>query len=226
VVLAAGKHDSERTRTALATLCTAYWYPLYTFIRRQGNGSHDSEDLTQAFFAWLLQSDYLRGADPSRGRFRSFLLATLKHFLSDERKKARAQKRGGGQALLSLDAQAAEERYVLEPATSATPDQLFDQRWALAVMEQTVTRLRQEYVAAGRAGLFEELKHFQSGEAASDSYRAVAAKLGLSESAVKSAIFRLRRRHRDLLREEIGHTVATSSAIDDEIRYLISVMSG
>ena len=134
--MAAGKHDSERTRTALATLCTAYWYPLYTFIRRQGNGSHDSEDLTQAFFAWLLQSDYLRGADPSRGRFRSFLLATLKHFLSDERKKARAQKRGGGLRPTPLELDTAETRYGYEPATNLTPEKCYERRWALTLLER------------------------------------------------------------------------------------------
>ncbi len=224
--MAAGNQSSAATQAALASLCTAYWYPLYTFVRRQGHASHDAEDLTQSFFTWLIKSDHLSVADPERGRFRSFLLATLKHFLSDERKKAQAQKRGGGQTLLSLDAAAAEERYKLEPAAPTTPEQLFDQRWAVAVMEQTVVRLRQEYVSGGRAALFDELKHFQSGEEASDSYRAVAARLGLSESAIKSAIFRLRRRHRELLREEIAHTVTAPSEIDDEIRYLISVMSG
>jgi RNA polymerase sigma factor (sigma-70 family) len=226
VVLAAGKHSSGGAEAALATLCGRYWYPLYAFVRRQGRTAHDAEDLTQAFFTWLLNSGHLSVADPSRGKFRSFLLATLKHFLSDERKKAHAQKRGGGQEILSLDAELAEERYRMEPTTELTAERIFDQRWALAVMEQTVARLRQEYLVAGREELFEELKHFQSGEETSSSYNDAAQKLGLSASAVKSAIFRLRRRHRDLLRQEIAHTVAAPSEVDEEIRYLLGVMSG
>jgi DNA-directed RNA polymerase specialized sigma24 family protein len=150
----------------------------------------------------------------------------LKHFLSDERKKVRAQKRGGGQELISLDAQSAEDRYRLEPATDVTPETYFDRRWALTVMEQTVARLREEYVAADRAKLFEELKHFQPGDEAGLSYAEVAVRLGLTESAVKSAIYRLRQRHGDLLREEIAHTVATPAEVDEEIRYLIGVLAG
>jgi hypothetical protein len=165
-------------------------------------------------------------ADPERGKFRSFLLCRLKHFLSDDRKQARAQKRGAGQALISLDAQSAEERYALEPATELTPDKIFDRRWALTVMEQTVARLRAEYVAGDREELFEELKHFQPGEETGRSYAEAAARLGLSESAVKSAIYRLRQRHRDLLREEIAQTVTMPAEVDEEIRYLITVMGG
>jgi RNA polymerase sigma factor (sigma-70 family) len=226
VVTAAGGESSATTRSALAELCRAYWYPLYAYVRRQGYGAHDAEDLTQGFFAWLLESDHLRVADPERGKFRSFLLARLKNFLSDERKKARAQKRGGGQPLVSLDAQSAEERYHQEPATQQTPERIFDQRWAMTVLEQAVARLRAEYVAADRTELFEALKHFQSGDAPSASYRDVAVRLGLSESAVKSAIFRLRQRHRELLRAEIAQTVTTPDEADDEIRYLISVLAG
>ncbi len=226
VVLAAGVDSTAGSQTALATLCQAYWYPLYTFVRRQGVSPHDAEDLTQGFFAWLLASNQVRVADPARGKFRSFLLVTLKHFLSDERKKAQAQKRGGGRTLVSLDAESAEERYLLEPATELTPERIYDQRTACAVMAQTVARLRQEYVAAGRAELFEELKHFESGGEANASYRDVAQRLDLSESAVKSAIFRLRRRHRELLRAEVAQTVATYADVDDEIRHLISVLSG
>ncbi len=221
VVLAAGAVSTAGSQSALATLYMAYWYPLYAFIRREGHNPHDAEDLTQAFFTWLLANNHLRQADPGRGRFRSFLLATLKHFLSDERKKANAQKRGGGRTLLSLDAQSAEEMYRMEPTTNWTADRIFDQQWALSVLERTVSRLRQEYVAGGRLELFEELKHFQSGEPAGASYREVASRLGLSESAVKSAIFRLRRRHRDLLREEVAQTVATPAEIEGEIRHLI-----
>lgn len=226
VVLAAGHSSLPGAHEALEKLCRAYWYPLYAYIRRQGFSSHDAQDLTQGFFAALLESRGLRVADPERGRFRSFLLTRLKHFLSDERKKVHAQKRGGGQTIVSLDAELAEERFRSEPSTELTPELIFDRRWALTVMEQTVARLRAEYVAADRAELFEELKHFQPGEEAGRTYADVAARLGLSESAVKSAIWRLRQRHRDLLREEIAQTVATPAEVDEEIRYLISMMSG
>lgn len=224
VVRAAGDRSSPESHTALAALCKTYWYPLYTFIRRQGHGPHDAEDLTQSFFCWLLESGQLGVADPDCGRFRSFILTLLKHFLSDERKKALAQKRGGGKTILSLDAQSAEERYLLEPTTPATAERAFDQRWALAILEQTVGHLREEYVASGRAELFEELRHFQSIEEASGSYRDAARRLGVSESAVKSAIFRLRRRYTELLREVVAQTVATPAEIDQEIRHLLAAM--
>lgn len=226
VVLAAGDSSAPGAKEALERLCRTYWYPLYAFARRQGHSPHDAQDLTQEFFAWLLESKHLRVADSERGKFRSFLLGMLKNFLSDERKRAQAQKRGGGQALISLDAASAEERFDLEPATDLTPEIIFDRRWAWTVMEQTVARLREEYVSAGRAELFEELKHFQPGEEAGQSYAEVAARLGLTESAVKSAIWRLRQRHRDLLREEIAHTVATPADVDEEVRYLVAVLGG
>jgi RNA polymerase sigma-70 factor (ECF subfamily) len=226
VVLAAKGGHSPQSAEALEKLCRTYWSPLYAFVRRQGHTPQDAQDLTQDFFAWLLQSEHLRLADPQSGKFRSFLLVRLKHFLSDERKKACAQKRGGGQTVLSLDAALAEEQYRLEPATDLTPDVIFDRRWALTVMEQAVQRLSQEYLAAGRAELFEELKSFQSGEEAGRSYAEAAARLGVSESAVKSAIWRLRQRHRDLLRQEIAQTVSTPGEVDEEIRYLINILGG
>jgi DNA-directed RNA polymerase specialized sigma24 family protein len=222
---AAGLSDSGAVR-ALEKLCTGYWFPLYAFVRRQGYAAADAEDLTQGFFSWLIESKHLNVADPEIGRFRSFLLCRLKHFLSDKCKKARAQKRGGGQSVLSLDLAMAEEWYGLEPATTElSPDLIFDRRWAMAILERTVERLRAEYVAADRGALYDELKHFRPGEDASRSYAEVAARVGLSEGAVKSAIYRLRQRHRDLLREEIAQTVATPSEVDEEIRYLISILS-
>ena len=218
--------SAEGAADALERLCASYWYPLYAHVRRQGASPHDAEDLTQEFFAWLLVSRHLGVADPELGKFRSFLLVRLDHFLSDQRKKARAQKRGGGKVIVSLDAELAEARYHLEPASELTPEKHFDLLWALTLMEQTVARLRGEYVTAGRAELFEELKHFQPGEEATKSYAVVGARLGLSESAMKSAIFRLRRRHREILREEIAQTVATAAEVDEEIRYLIAVIAG
>lgn len=218
VVLAAGDSSTPGARDALEELCNSYWFPLYAFIRRQGHNLHDAQDSTQQFLVWLIEQKQLRVADAERGRFRSFLLAMLKHFLSDERKKARAQKRGGGQELVSLDAQSAEDRYRFEPATDVTPEKLFDRRWALTVMQKTVARLREEYVAADRTELFDDLKHFQPGEEAGLRYAEVAVRLGLSESAVKSAIYRMRQRHRELLREEIAQTVATPMDVDEEIR--------
>ncbi len=226
VVLAAGHTSIPGAGDALEKLCRSYWHPLYGYLRRLGHSQHDAQDLTQEFLARVLERKLLRVADPVRGRFRSFLLGTLKHFLSDERKKARAQKRGSGHQPLSLDVELAEQQHNLEPATDRTPETLFDRRWALTVMERTVARLREEYVAADRGKLFDELKPFQPGEEAVQSYAEVAARLGLSESAVKSAIWRLRQRHRDLLREEIAHTVAAPAEVDEEIRYLLSVLGG
>jgi len=226
MVLAAGHSSAPGAREALGKLCGSYWFPLYAFIRRQGHTPHDAQDSTQQFFVWLIEHKHLRVADAERGKFRSFLLTMLKHFLSDERKKVRAQKRGGGQELLSLDAQSAEDRYCLELATDVIPETYFDRRWALTVMEQTVARLREEYIVADRAELFEELKHFQPGEETGLSYAEVAVRLGLTESAVKSAIYRLRQRHGDLLREEIAHTVTTPAEVDEEIRHLIAVLGG
>jgi DNA-directed RNA polymerase specialized sigma24 family protein len=226
VVLAAGDSSAPGASEALEKLCGAYWFPLYAYVRRQGHSPHDAQDLTQGFFAWLIESKHLRVADVERGRFRSFLLGMLKNFLSDDRKKMHAQKRGGGRTPVSLDAASAEERYHLEPVTELTPDLIFDRRWAWTVMEQTVAHLRDEYVAAGRAELFDALRQFQPGEDAGQSYAEVATRLGLTESAVKSAIWRLRQRHRDLLREEIAHTVATPADVDGEIRHLLSVLSG
>jgi RNA polymerase sigma-70 factor (ECF subfamily) len=224
VVVAAGDSSAPVARDALEKLFGTYWYPLYAYIRRRGYGPHDAEDLTQGFFAWLLQSHHLRLADSERGKFRSFLLIRLKHYLSDNRKKDHAQKRGGGQPIISLDAQLAEDRYGLEPVTELTPERIFERRWALAVLEQSVARLREEYVAAGRTELFEELKHFPPGQKGQSSYAEVAARLELTESAVKSAIHRMRSRHRDLLRQEIAHTVSTPAEVDDELRYLITVL--
>jgi RNA polymerase sigma factor (sigma-70 family) len=226
VVVAAGDSSAPAARNALEKLFGTYWYPLYAYIRRRGYNPHDAEDLTQGFFASLLQSRHLCMADSERGKFRSFLLVRLKHYVSDERKKVHAHKRGGGQPIISLDAQLAEDRYGLEPVTELTPERIFERRWALAVLERSVARLREEYVTGGRTELFEELKHFPPGQKGQSSYAEVAARLGVTESAVKSAVHRMRMRHRDLLRQEIAHTVSTPAEVDDELRYLITVLGG
>jgi len=224
-VLKACQSDTTTAATALNKLCQTYWYPVYAFIRRQGNGPEDGRDLTQEFFARLLEKDYLQHLRHREGKFRSFLLTLLKHLLSDERDKARALKRGGGQAPVFLDALAEEERYRVEPADSSTPEHLFDRRWAQTVLEQALRRLREEYSAAGKAALFDALHHLHPGrDGLAPSYVELGARLGLSESAVTSAIFRLRRRHSELLREEVSQTVARREDVDEEIRYLIEVM--
>lgn len=224
VVAAAGQSTSPDVQAALEKLCRAYWYPLYAFVRRVGYGHSDAEDLTQGFLTWLIESKHLRVADPERGRFRSFLLVRLKHFLSDERKRQRAQKRGGGRTTIFWTELSANERYENEPRDDVTPERLFDRKWAVTILERTVHRLRVEYVSASSETLFEQLKQFQLGGEAAASYSEVAHRLGLSESAVKSAVFRLRRRHADLLREEVAQTVATAAEVDQELRYLVEAL--
>jgi RNA polymerase sigma-70 factor (ECF subfamily) len=225
VVLAAADGQSPRAGEALETLCCAYWYPLYAFLRRDGQRPEDAEDLTQAFFARLLERNYLAQVGREKGRFRSFLLAALKHFLCHEHDKQRAQKRGAGSEFISLDAASAEERYQLEPVEERSPDKLFERRWAMTVLDQAAARLRESYAAEGKAALYEELKPFLSGDKAAPPYAEVATRLGLSESAVKSAIHRLRVRQREVIREQVAHTVSTAAEIDDEIRHLIAVLA-
>lgn len=225
VVLAAKQGDAPDARTALEKLCCTYWYPLYAYVRREGYSAPDAQDLTQEFFARLLEKDYLAQVERQKGKFRSFLLAALRHFLSDQRDRARAAKRGGGAEVLSLDAQEAEERYRLEPVDRLDAEKIFERRWAMTLLEQALTRLQDESVVAGKAELFERLRDFVAGE--SDvSCREAAVQLGQTESAVKSAVHRLRQRYRELVREEIAHTVADPAEIDAEIRYLIAVISG
>lgn len=226
VVLAAADTSSPQAPQALATLCQAYWYPLYAFVRRQGHSPHDAQDLTQAFFARLLEKGYLKDVDRQRGRFRSFLLASLKHFLANQWDRARALKRGGGQQVISLDERDAESRYALEPKDEQSADRLYERRWALLLLERVLGRLKQEFVSAGKAGLFEALKGVLSAGSGALPYAEVAARLGTSEAAVKVAVHRLRRRYRELLRAEIAQTVASPAEVEDEIRYLFAVLSG
>ena len=225
VVVAAGKAASPQATAALETLCRTYWFPLYAYLRRRGYRAEDAQDLTQDFFARLLQKNLPAQADHTRGKFRSFLLLTLNHFLADQREKAAARKRGGERVLLSLDIEAPEERYQLEPADETTPEKLFDRQWALTVLDQARERLRLEYVTDGKAGTYAVLQAFEPGEQKTLTYAQAADRLGVSESALKSMIHRLRRRHRELVREQIAQTVSTASEIDEELRHLIAVIS-
>jgi RNA polymerase sigma-70 factor (ECF subfamily) len=220
VVLAAAHGPSPGSAEALATLCQAYWYPLYAFVRRQGHGPEDAQDLTQEFFARLLEKDYLRVADAERGRFRSFLLAAFKHFLSKERDRARALKRGGGRPVLRLDFQAGEERYHREPAHDQTAEKVYERRWALTLLDQVLAAVEADYVRSGKPQLFERLKGFLTSDREADSCAAAAQELGMTEGAVKVAVHRLRRRYRLLLRAEIGQTVAGPDEVDEELRHL------
>jgi RNA polymerase sigma-70 factor (ECF subfamily) len=224
VVLATAGEDSPQATAALEHLCRTYWYPLYAFVRREGCSPPDAQDHTQEFFARLLARNSLAHVGPQKGKFRSFLLAALRHFLADQRALARALKRGGGAGCLSLDAQSAEERYRLEPVDRMDAEKIYERRWAMTLLEQALTRLRDENVAAGKTELFERLRSFVAGEGDVSGGEA-AAQLGLTESALKSALHRLRLRYRELVREEVAHTVADPAEIDTELRYLIAVLS-
>jgi RNA polymerase sigma-70 factor (ECF subfamily) len=224
VVLAAGRGGTQESQEALASLCGAYWYPLYAFVRRLGRRPEEAQDLTQAFFARLLEKNYLRAADPGRGRFRSFLLAAFKHFLSKERERTRAQKRGGGRKHLPLDFEAGERRYSLEPAHELTAERLYEQRWALTVLDQVLARLRGEFSHGGKADLFERLKGYLTGEGAVRPYREAAAELGTTEAAFKMAVHRLRQRFREALLAEIAQTVAGPEEVDEELRHLFAAV--
>jgi RNA polymerase sigma-70 factor (ECF subfamily) len=223
LVRAARDVSAPEAREALAYLCAVYWYPLYAFIRRRGYDAADAQDLTQGLFARLLEKDGLASADHDKGRFRSFLLAACRHYLSNERDRARARKRGGGRPPLSIDLAAGEQRYRCEPGHDETPERLFERRWALALLERVLARLRREHEDAGKVRLFEVLKGHLSGEDARP-HAASAAELGLSEGAVKVAVHRLRRRYRELLHEEIGHTVAGPEEAEDEVRDLFAAL--
>jgi RNA polymerase sigma-70 factor (ECF subfamily) len=225
VVLAVGRSDSTQARTALEKLCRTYWPPIYAFVRRQGHPPHDAQDLTQEFFARLLEKKSLADVDRAKGRFRSFLLASLKHFLANEWDKARAEKRGGGRALIPIDAQAAESSCVIDPADNLTAERIFERRWALILLEQVLQRLRQEYIHDGREKLFEQLKVTLTEASRSVPYAQIAPRLGLSEGAVKVAVHRLRRRYRELLRAEIAETVASPAEVEEEIRNLFAVLA-
>jgi len=226
VVLAAGQPESPEAARAMEILCRTYWYPLYAYVRRQGHSPEDAQDLTQDFFAHLLAKGFPRGAAPERGKFRSFLLASLRHFLVDQHRHADAAKRGGGQRTVSLDESRAEERFRLEPQHELTPEKLYEREWALTLLVRAQSRLREEFVAAGRAELHDRLKGFPLAEKSESSFQQAATELGMTESALKSAVHRMRARYRQLVREEVAHTVADPSEVNEEARHLIAVISG
>jgi DNA-directed RNA polymerase specialized sigma24 family protein len=224
IVLVAGRRSSPDSRRALESLCEAYWYPLYAYVRRRVADTNDAHDLTQAFFAELLAKNYVGSATAERGRFRAFLLTALKHFLSKEWEKAKAQKRGGGKAPICLDFELADSQYGIEPTCGLTAEQIYDREWAVALLGRIMQRLEQESVDAGKPQQFAELKNFLIGAHAGATYSDVAAKLGLTEAAAKMAAHRLRRRYRELLREEIAETVSGPEEVEDEIRNLFATL--
>jgi RNA polymerase sigma factor (sigma-70 family) len=226
VVLAAHADDPARARDALEQLCTVYWYPLYAFLRRRGHQPADAEDLVQGFIEHLLERQFFQAADPDKGRFRSYLLASLNHFLADSADRAERQKRGAGKIFISLDAVVAERRYALEPADPCDPEQLFERRWALTLLDTVLQRLETEAAESGRADLFRQIKGVLLGDRSVAPYAELAPQLGLSEAALTMTVHRLRRRYRELVREEIAHTVSSPVEIDEEMRHLFQVLGG
>lgn len=226
LVLAAGGQSSPGSRQALETLCRLYWYPLYAYVRRRGYSADEALDLTQGFFARILEKNAVASADPGRGKFRSYLLGALKHFLANEWDRASAQKRGGGCDTLSIDGPEAEGRYRHEPADDITPQKLFERRWVLTLLDLALQELREEFARQDRERIFDRLKGFLGGERPGVPYARVAAELDMTEAAVKVAVHRLRRRYRQLLRNQIAQTVGSSAEIDEEIQQLFAVLSG
>ena len=224
VVLAAAQGSTTEARAALDKLCKTYWYPLYAYIRRRGYGAADAEDLTQGYFARLLGLNSLAAVRREKGRFRSFLLAGVNHFLADERDRAVAQKRDVRRTI-SLEAESAEHRYRLEPLNAETPEHLYERQWAITLLETVVQRLHGEYDVAGKGLLFMALRFAITGDRHGIHYADLAAQLSMSEAAVRVAVHRLRRRYRKLLREEIANTVANDAEIEEELRYLRRILS-
>jgi RNA polymerase sigma-70 factor (ECF subfamily) len=225
VVMAAGAGSSESARAAVEKLCRSYWFPLYAFGRRLGNSPEDAEDLTQEFFARFLARDHFALADRACGRFRTFLLTSLKRFQTDEWRRGNRVKRDGGVAFVSTGAAEAESRYSAEPRHELSPDRLFDRRWAEALLERVLDQLRQDYSSTGRAGIYTQLQQFLWGRNAEMSYAEMGRQLGLNEGAVKVAVHRLRQRFRDLLRAEVARTVESPDQVEDELQHLLGVFA-
>ena len=224
LIRAAASSQPGEARQALEALCSTYWYPLYAYIRHRGYAAEDAKDLTQEFFARLLEKDYLKSVDPSKGKFRSFLLASVNHFLSNERDRANTIKRGGNLVFLRLDFGAIEERYIAAASQPVSAEALFERAWALASLEATLARLRSEYGKVGKAKLFETLEGTLTGCEDLIPYRDLGIQLGISEGAVKSAVFRLRHRYRDVLIGEIAQTLAEDESVDEELHRLLAAL--
>ena len=226
MVLSAGRKSSPHSERALAELCQTYWYPLYAFVRRQGRTKEDAEDLVQTFFARFLEKNYLEGLAAERGKFRAFLLAALKHFLANEWDRVQAQKRGGGAEHLSLNWQDADERFHLDPPDPTNPERLFDREWALALLDRVIARLAAECARDGKADLFTQAKGFLTVSSAAIPYGEAAKQLGVDEGTLRVAVHRLRKRYRELLRDEIAQTLAEPGQVDEELRSLLAALAG
>ncbi len=225
VILEAGRGHTTQARRALEELCRLYWYPLYAYVRRQGRSREDAEDLTQGFFARLLERNSLKGLSSEKGRFRAFLLGSLKHFIANEWDRANCRKRGRGLAVLSLDLEGADNRYQVEPADQLSPDRLYDRAWAVTLLEQVIIRLREEAASEAKSALFEHVKPFLMVGTDSVPYAEAARVSGLSEGALRVAVHRLRRRYRELLREEIAQTLADPGNTEEELQALFSAFT-
>lgn len=225
VVLTAGQRHTPQADRALEELCRTYWFPLYAYVRRRGYAKEDAEDLVQAFFTRFLARNYLEGLSAERGRFRAFLLASLKHFLANEWDKSQRQKRGGGLTILSLDWQTADTQFQIADTGEPGPDKAFDREWALALLAKVIERLQAECVADGKAKLFDQLKVFLAAGKSETAQAEIAKALGMEEGAVRVAIHRLRKRYRVLLREEIAQTLSEPAMVDEEMRALFGAFA-
>lgn len=225
VVLQARGQASPRATAALEELCRTYWYPLYAYIRRQGASAPDAQDITQGFFGLLLEKNYLRDIDPARGRFRSFLLAAIRNFFLKEIRKKNALKRGGGQSVVPLDALLAESRFNAEVSSEDSPEHTLDRSWATTVMELALEQLSEEYELAGKSPLFRALRKFLAGEPAEGEYDRLASELGTNKNAIGVTVHRLRKRYGELIRHQVAQTVSEPFEVEEEMRYLRSVLS-
>ena len=225
VVLTAGQRHTPQSDHALEELCRTYWFPLYAYVRRRGHTKADAEDLVQAFFARFLAKNYLEGLSAERGRFRAFLLASLKNFLTNEWKKSQRLKRGGGETVLSLDWETADTKFQVASTAEPSPDKAFDREWAVALLAHVIERLRAECAADGKAKQFEHLKVFLTAGKGAVAHADIAKSLGMDEGAVRVATHRLRKRYRELLRDEIAHTLADPAQVDEEMRALFGAFS-